>query len=81
MLDLHGDVGQVGESGQPPPVMRRLARARGRDRDDSAEMTRPKPPKMQVGDPISLAFNGPADSLGHARIRRAIEQDVAGIAQ
>lgn len=26
-LDFHGDMGQVGELGQPLPVMRRLARA------------------------------------------------------
>ena len=40
-----------------------------------------KPPKMQVGDLISVVFDARADSLGHARIRRSIEQDAAGIAQ
>ena len=57
VLDLHGDVGQVGEFGQALPVMRRIARARGGDRDDGAEMPGPEPPEMQVGDLIALGFD------------------------
>ena len=81
MLDLDGDMGQVGELGQSLPVMRRLVHPAGCDRDDGAEVSRPKPPKVQVGDAVALAFDHLADSLRHARIRRAIEQDAAGIAQ
>ncbi len=44
-------------------------------------MPGPKPPKVQVGDLIALAFDRLANFLGHARIGRAIEQDAAGIAQ
>src|SRR6266404_8780971 len=36
---------------------------------------------MQIGDAISVAFDHPANFLGHARIRRAVEQDAAGVAQ
>ena len=81
VLDLHGDVRQVGEGGQSLPVMRRLAPPGGRDRNDGAEMAGPEPPQMQVGDLIALALDQLADPLGHAWIRRAVEQDAAGIAQ
>src|SRR6266446_7106758 len=61
--------------------MRRLAFPRRCDRDNGAEMTRPQPPKMQIGDAVSVAFDHHANVLGHARIRRAVEQDAAGVAQ
>ncbi len=61
--------------------MRRFVRVGGCDRDDGAEMSRPQPPKMQIGDPVALAFDDGADSFCHPWIRRAIEQDAAGIAQ
>lgn len=77
MLDLHGDVRQIGEFRQFLPVMRRPVRAAGCDRDNGAEMARSKPPKMQVGDLIALAFDCRADLFRHPRIRRAIEQDAA----
>src|SRR3977135_4611183 len=81
VLDLYGDMGQVGEFGQSLPVMRRLAASCGCNRDNGAEMPGPQSPEMQVGDLISLAFDYHTDSLCHTRIRRAVEQDAAGIAQ
>jgi hypothetical protein len=81
VLNLHGYVRQVGEPRQPLPVMRRLVGPRRGDRDDGAEMPRPEPPKMQVGDAVVLGLDRLAHILGHARIRHAVEQDAAGIAQ
>ncbi len=36
---------------------------------------------MQVGDLVALGLDRLADFLGHARIRRPVEQDAAGVAQ
>jgi len=33
-----------------------------------------EPPEMQVGDPVSLAFDYRPNPFRHARVRRAIEQ-------
>ena len=75
MLDLDGDMRQIGESGQPPPVMRRLARSCVATETMAPRWPGPEPPEMQVGDLIALAFDHLADLLGHARVRRAVEQD------
>ena len=37
-------------------------------------MAGPEPPKMQISDPVALAFDRVTHFLRHARIRRAIEQ-------
>ena len=50
VLNLDGDMRQVGEPGQSLPVMRRLMGIRRRDRHNGAKMPRPEPPEMQVGD-------------------------------
>src|SRR4030088_601535 len=81
VLDLYRDMGQVGEFGQSLPVMRRLAASLGCTRENGAEMPGPQSPEMQVGDLVSLAFDYHTNSLCHKRIRRAVEQDAAGIAQ
>ena len=44
VLDFHGDMGQVRETSQSPPVVRGLALASGCDRDDRAEVSGSEPP-------------------------------------
>ena len=44
VLDLDGDVRQVGEFGQSLPVMRGVVGAFGGNRDNGAEMSGPQPP-------------------------------------
>src|ERR1700722_18017339 len=79
VLNLDSDMRQVGEPGQSLPIMRRLMGIRRRDRDNGAEMPRPEPPEMQVGDPVALGLDRLANFLGHLRIRHAIEQDATGV--
>ena len=81
MLHFHGDMGQVGQPGEPLPVMRRLASLGGCDRNDGTEMSRAQPPEMQVGYLVALAFDDAADLVRHTRVWRSIEQDASGIAQ
>ena len=53
----------------------------GLDRYDGAEVSRSKPPKMQVGNPVAIALNYSSDFFHHTRIRGTVEQNAAGVPQ
>jgi hypothetical protein len=81
VLDLDGEVREIGKVRELLPIMQGFTGLRCRHGNNRAEMARSEPPEVQVGDLVALAFDCSPDFVGHAAIGHSIQQDGAGISQ
>src|ERR1700733_3953827 len=80
LLDLDRQMRQSGKGRQPVPVIALPACVARYDGDNRAEMARPQPPKMKVGNLITFPLNGRAHLVGDPVIRRHVEEDGSSVA-
>src|ERR1700730_5945905 len=77
--DLDGEVRQRFEARQPPAIIVGITCLAGDDRNDRAEMPRPKAPEMQIGEHVTIGLDFRPQLAGHALVGIHVEQDRAGV--
>src|ERR1700730_6074586 len=66
--DLDREMRQRFEPGEPGTVIVGIALFAGDDRNDRAEMSRPEPPEMEIGEFVAIGLDLLAQLGGHALV-------------